>query len=105
APPPIALSIAVTQYAQRSYPPNPFARHDGEAIRAQFAGDSAQAAQAQQKQQLLEQISGLSERTGKAPDKGRPVVVHLSAHAARRGGKVYLLPGFADPDVATTWLP
>src|SRR5262249_22466448 len=104
-PEPIALGVAVTQYANRSYPPNPFAQQDGDSIRAKFEGDSAQASQAQEKQGLLDQVIGLAERTGKSPDKGRPVVVHLSAHAVSRGGKVYLLPGRADPDNTTTWLP
>jgi hypothetical protein len=102
-PRPIALSVAVTEYSP-PYPPNPFARQDGEAIRARFEGDSAQAAQAQEKQGLLEQIIGLAERTGKPPDRGRPVVVHLSAHAVSRGGKVHLLPSRAEPDNVTSWL-
>src|SRR5262249_528910 len=101
---PIELGVAVTQYADRSYPPNAFAQQDSEAIRARFEGDSAQPYQAQENQGWLDQMVALAERTGQAGDKGRPVVIHLSAHAVSRGGKVYLLPGRAEPDNPTTWL-
>jgi hypothetical protein len=103
-PRPIALGIAVTQYTNHSYAPNAFAQQDSEAIRAKFEGDSAQAFQGQEKQGLLDQVIALAERTGQSADKGRPVVIHLSAHAVSRGGKVYLLPGRAEPDNPTTWL-
>src|SRR5262249_31691154 len=85
------------------YPANAFAQQDGEAIRAHFEGDSAQAAQAQQRQGLLDQVAGAAERSTRAADKGRPVVVHLSAHAVNRGGQVFLLPGLADPDHPASW--
>jgi hypothetical protein len=103
-PQPIGLGVAVTQYENRSYPPNAFARQDGTAIRGHLPGDSAQAEQAQQKQDLLNQVAAAAERSTQAADKGRPVVVHLSAHAVNRGGKVYLLPGLADPDNPASWL-
>src|SRR5437588_9332473 len=62
-PKPIALGIAVTEYANRSYPPNPFAQQDGESIRDKFGGDGALASQAQEKQGLVDQVIALAERT------------------------------------------
>jgi hypothetical protein len=104
APKPIFLGVAVTQYANRSYPPNPWAQQDSDKLREHFEADSAQAFQAQEKKGLLDLLIQLADRTGQSKDKGRPVVALLSAHAISREGKVYLLPGRAEPDNRSTWL-
>jgi len=105
APKPIFLGIAITQYANRSYSPNPWAQQDSDKLREHFESDSAQAYQAQEKKGLLDLLTQLADRTGKSADKGRPVIVHLSAHAVARESKVYLLPGRAEPDNRSSWLP
>src|SRR5260221_14562183 len=101
APKPIALGFAVTQYTNRSYPPNPWARQDSEKLREHFP-DSAQALQGQEEKSLLDVLKQLASRTNERKDKGRPVVVHLSAHAAVHDGNVFVLLAPSDPDNRTS---
>src|SRR5580700_402820 len=61
APKPIFLGVAVTQYANRSYPPNPWAQQDSDKLREHFESDSAQALQAQEKKSLNDVLTQLAD--------------------------------------------
>src|SRR5205085_9411780 len=97
------ISIAVTEYEK--YPPNPFGQQDGSALRDTFGGDAVKPFQAQERGKIMEQLNYWADRTGEAEDKGRPMVVHLTALAVAREGTVRLLPGKASPDSTDSWLP
>ncbi|MCE9532912.1 MAG: hypothetical protein K8T89_17580 [Planctomycetes bacterium] len=100
-PKPIFLSIAITEYADRNFPVNAFAQQDGEALRKHFGADSVQAFQSQERELILRELNLLADRSSNK-DKGRPIVVHLSANAFAQGGTVYVLPGNAKAGVAGT---
>lgn len=102
---PIFLSIAVTEYVNRGVPPNPFARQDGDALRATFGKDSVQAFQSQERDLILRELAQLADRTTTSDEKNRPVIVHLCAYAVIRDNTIYLLSGFSQPDSESTWLP
>lgn len=104
-PQPLALALAVTQYADAHYPPNAWAQQDVEAFSRHFDDDSVMALQGQEQQTLRDLVASLADRTTRTEDRGRPVVVYLSGLAVTRQNRVYLLPGRADPDDPSTWLP
>ncbi len=104
-PRPLALAVAITQYADRRYPPNPWAQQDAEAFRRHFDDDSALALQGQEKQALKDLVASLAERSTRSEDRGRPLVLYLTALSAVYEGRVFLLPGRAESDDPTTWLP
>jgi hypothetical protein len=98
--PPAFLSLPITEYRDRRYPPNDFAQQDGEALLQRFHAEGNRLAFNSQEGDLLQQeIRELSERKEKA------LVLHLSSLAICREGKVYLLPANADADRPETWLP
>ncbi|MCX7700463.1 MAG: hypothetical protein N2039_06265, partial [Gemmataceae bacterium] len=97
-PQPLALALAVTQYADAHYPPNAWAQQDVEAFSRHFDDDSVMALQGQEQQTLRDLVASLADRTTRTEDRGRPVVVYLSGLAVTRQNRVYLLPGRADPD-------
>src|SRR5439155_18446632 len=102
-PKPLFMSIAVTEYD--NYPPNPFGQQDGSALRDTFGGDAVKAFQAQERTKIRDELHYWADRTAEAEDKGRPMVVHLTALAVAREGTVRLLPGKASPDSTDSWLP
>src|SRR5262249_6796317 len=97
--------VAVTEYTNPNYPPNPWAQQDSDALRGLFGSDSEQAFGGQEKHLLLQKLDDLAQRTAKSPDSGRPVVIHLTSLGVAYGGKVHLLPGSADPATPSSWLP
>ena len=104
-PRPVFVSIAVTEYADRNWPVNPFARQDGDALRERFGSDSVQAFQSQERALVLAELNRLADATRRSEDAGRPVVVHLSALGLVHAGRVHLLPGTARANEPSTWLP
>src|SRR2546423_9225224 len=88
-PQPLFLGLAVTQYIDRSYPPNPWAQQDSDGLRNHFESDSARAVQAQDKKGLIDQLTSLAQPTGGIRGRKRPVVVHLCAHTQTRDGYAY----------------
>src|SRR5260221_4320840 len=104
-PKPLFLGIAVTEYSNPNWPPNLWGQQDSKALQGLPWDEAVQAFQAQERQKLVQELKQLAERTGQSADKGRPIVVHLTALAVARGGKVHLLPGNAQPDDEASWLP
>ncbi len=92
APKPIFLSLAITEYADRNFPVNAFAQQDSEALRKLFGTDSVQAFQSQERDLMLRELNQLADRS-RGADKGRPIIVHLSANAIVQDSAVYIVPG------------
>jgi hypothetical protein len=103
APKPIFLSLAVTEYADRNFPVNAFAQQDSESLRKHFGDDSVQAFQSQERDLILRELNQLADRS-RGADKGRPIIIHLSAHGLVQGGAVYIIPGNGKAGVAGTWI-
>lgn len=98
--PPYFLTIPITEYTARQFPPNPFARQDSDTLMQRFAGDRCRNAfESQERAQLLKELEALKHRREAA------VVLHLRAHALGRKDELFLLPGDAMPDDISTWLP
>jgi hypothetical protein len=94
-PPPFFLAISISDYNARQYPVVPFARQDGERILRHFPAKKQ--AETKTKELLRRELDGLASRS-------EPLIVQIAALALVRDGKVYLLPGDADPDDESTWL-
>jgi hypothetical protein len=103
APKPVFLSIAVTEYADRNWPVNAFARQDAEALQKHFGSDGTVAFQSQERELILRELNQLADRS-RGDDKGRPIVVHFSANALVHEGAVYVLPGDAKVGLPGTWI-
>ncbi len=96
---PYFLTIPITEYKARQYPPNPLARQDSNALERHFLQDRRNNAfQSQERHEVLKELQNLQTR------KEAAVVVHLRALALSRGSDVFLLPGDARPDDPATWL-
>jgi hypothetical protein len=99
-PTPYFLTILMTDYRDRHFPPLPFDQQDSTALLQRFVTDHAsQAFNSQQRDQLTRTLAELHSRQEPA------VVVHLRAHAVARGDEVYLIPGDAKADEQANWLP
>src|SRR5262245_36341054 len=104
-PKPLYLGIAVTEYSNPNWPPNPWGQQDSKAIESLPWDEGKQAFQAQERQKIIQELNALADRTAQSADKGRPIVVHFTSLAVVWDGKVYLLPGNAQPAEPNSWLP
>ena len=98
---PYFLTIPVSEYTSADLPANAFAEQDSDALLKHFTENDRgkKAFESQTRDRLLRELRGLE---GKSDV---PLVVHLRAHALWRDGKVYVLPGDADVDDPSRWLP
>ena len=90
--------VALTQYENRSYAPNAWAQQDNDELRPRFKSDSGAAFQAQEKRSIIGLLGQVADSTNSGKGRNRPVVVLINALATVRDGKLYLLPGPANPD-------
>ncbi len=108
---PLFVSVPVGEYHDPSWPVNPWSRQDAEALAGCFPGRASTAYDSQERDRfraLLGRIAGTVHDggTGQAGDGAkRPLVLHVTALAAVRDGKVYLLPGDARPADPGSWVP
>jgi len=101
---PIFLSIVVSEYTDKRFPVNAWALQDGEALRKHFGTDSVQAFQSQERDLIVRELNQLADRSG-TDNKGRPIIVHLSANAIVADGTVQIIPGNAVAGSTGTYLP
>ncbi|HEY1861978.1 MAG TPA: hypothetical protein VGG61_16570, partial [Gemmataceae bacterium] len=98
--PPVFLSLPISEYRDRRFPPNPFADLDAKSLHAHIHGEGSEVAHNSQENDLLRQkLKDLSARNDRA------LVIHISSLALCQDGKVFLLPADADVDRPDTWLP
>ena len=103
-PEPVVLVLPITQYKHADWPANPLADADAKSVFEAFPGQSAPAFPDQEKARILGAIQQVVDES-RTKSKGRPIVVYLNALGLARNGAPYILPGDADPDDDTTWLP
>ena len=103
-PEPVVLVLPITQYKHPAWPANPLADADARGLFEAFPGRTAPAFPIQEKARILEAIRQVVDES-RGPASGRPILVYLNALGIARGDTPYLLPGDADPDDDSTWLP
>jgi hypothetical protein len=91
---PEIVSVPVTEY-EPHFPPNAFARQDGEVLRSLFNEGKTKEAFEHQERERLKHLP---------VNQTDPLVVQISAHALARGQEVFLLPGDAKVDEPDSWL-
>jgi hypothetical protein len=97
--PPVLLSLSITEYSDRRYPPNPFAEQDSQVLLSEVHGAGSEVAiNSQQKDLLREKLKDLSNRDE------RSLVLHISSLALSHDKQVFLLPADANGDRPDTWL-
>ena len=100
-PEPRFVSVPVGEYDHPAWPVNPWARQDADRLAGCFPGRSAVEFASQQQNKFRDLLARLAVRDA---DKARPLVLHVTALAAVRDRKVYLLPGNARPDDPASWI-
>ncbi len=103
-PEPVVLVLPITQYKHPDWPANPLAESDAKSFFESFPGRTAPAFPDQEKARIVGAIQQAVDES-QSKSKGRPIVVYVNALGAARNGIPYILPGDADPDDDTTWLP
>ncbi len=98
---PRAVIIAVQEYKKRHYPPNAFARQDGQALESGPIKWKAESAYTQQEKALLQKVLGELRNH----DADQTTVIYLNALALAEAGEVHLIPADANPDEPSSWLP
>jgi hypothetical protein len=100
AEPPVMLSFPVSEYKLLTWPPNPFAEEDGDALQAAFPALPRRENNYdyQDEARLHAKLREL-----KAVQSDRPVIVHFTALGAVENGTVYILPGKPGND-PSNWL-
>ncbi len=96
---PYFLTIPMSEYRIRSFPVNPFAEQDSDALASHFP-DARKAYTSQERDLFLRELDALANR--KSSER---VIVHLRAHCLYDGETVYLIPGNANPDDSASWVP
>jgi hypothetical protein len=94
-PMPFFLAINLSEHDNRQYPTIPFAARDFERLARHFP--KKKLAETKTKELLLKELAGLADNPG-------PVIVQIRALALAREGKVFLIPGDADPGDEATWV-
>lgn len=102
-PQPRLVSVPVGEYDHPSWPVNPWARQDADLLAAAFPDRAAVEFASQQQDKFRALLNRLKSRD-EASGRTRPLVLHVTALAAVRGRKVYLLPGDARPDGPASWV-
>ncbi len=92
---PYFLSIHIGEHDNRQYPILPFTKHDGELLARHFPKKPQP--ETKTKELLRKELAGLA-------DKTEPLIFTITALALAREGKIYLIPGDADPADESTWL-
>jgi len=103
-PEPVVLVLPITQYKHPAWPANPLADDDARGFFEAFPGRTAPAFPIQEKARILEAIRQVVDES-RGPASGRPILVYLNALGIARGETPYILPGDADPEDDSTWLP
>ncbi len=108
---PLFVSVPIGEYADPGWPVNPWADQDAELLAARFhrpgrEPDGVKAfsyQQADRLRALLDWVAGRSSVGTDLPthERHRPLILHVSALAACREGRVYLLAGNARHDDLT----
>jgi hypothetical protein len=99
-PEPRFVSVPIGEYENAAWPVNPWANQDAERLAGCFPDRSEVKFAFQQQNKFRELLGQLA-----GQDADRPLVLHVTALAAVRERKVYLLPGDAGPDDPTNWVP
>ena len=102
APDPVLLALPVTEYADPSWPANPWAAAEARNYGERF-DETSKAFPDQEKARLLRALAQLAEDS-KGTHKGRPIVAVLAIQGIAINGVPYLLPADAKPDDPSTWL-
>jgi hypothetical protein len=95
ASPPFYLAVSIGTYNDKQYPIIPFTRQDGDRILRHFP--AKRYAQTKTPELLRSELKELASRS-------EPLIVHITALALARDGKVFLLPGDADPADESRWV-
>ncbi len=103
-PEPVVLVLPITQYKRADWPANPLADADARSFFESFPGRTAPAFPDQEKARILGAIQQVVEES-LTKSVGRPILIYLNALAIARSDTAYILPGDADPDDDSTWLP
>jgi hypothetical protein len=96
--PVLFVTLPVGEYTDPAWPTNPWAENDSKELGARFARNPS-AFNFQERERFVALLKSLE------PEESRPVVLHLSALAATRDGKVFLLLGHEKPNEPKAWLP
>jgi hypothetical protein len=100
-PRPVVVAVAVSQYADPAWPPNPFADADAAGFAARF--DHPYSPREAQTRAGL--VGKLTDAVREARGGGRPLLVYLCALGTVTADGPHLLPADAVPDDPATWLP
>jgi hypothetical protein len=95
-PAPVFQSLAIREYADGRLPVNAWAIQDGQLLEQRFGAKNSYAAQTGAK--IMAELGGLRQA------RREPVVLHVCALALVSSGKVFLLPGDADPERPGAWI-
>jgi hypothetical protein len=104
---PLFVSIPIGEYADPAWPVNPWADQDADLLVPRFAGHGPEPGglkafsyqQSDRLRALLAWVAGKSDAGADLPaDRHRPLILHVTALAAVRDGRVYLLAGDARPE-------
>ncbi len=103
-PKPVVLVLPISQYKHADWPANPYAESDARGFFESFPDSGAPAFPDQEKARIVGAIQQLVDES-RSKSSGRPIAVYINALAVARNGMPYILPGDADPDDDSTWLP
>ncbi len=90
-PAPFFLTIPMTEYTARQFPPLAFAEQDSDLLCSQYSRHR-KAFNSQQSDLLKQEVEGLRGH------REHTLLVHLRAHALTRKGQVYVVAGNGSPD-------
>ena len=102
-PDPVLLALPVAEYADPSWPANPWAMAEARAYGERFGDEGTKAFPDQEKARLLRALTQLAEDS-RGAQKGRPIVAILTIQGIAVNGVPYLLPADANPTDPGTWL-
>lgn len=101
--PPQLVVIAVDQYLDRDWSPNPWAQAEATGAVAGFPTERGEVIQIQEREKILSELNRVA-KPNKNWKPEAPVVVYLCMLGTVADGKVYFIPGDAKPDKPETWI-